>query len=74
MSSHNWRRERNSLDIITHGAVWGTVVFTFVSTLDSALSDPLHLLTAVILGTGWVTIVEYIDRKHEEEDRREREG
>lgn len=68
------RQERDGASIVAEGAVWGTVVFTFVSTLNSALSDPLHLLTAVILGTGWVTIVEYIDRKHEEEDRREREG
>lgn len=68
------RAERSGAAVVSEGAVWGTVVFTFVSTLNSALSDPMHLLTAIILGTGWVTIVEYIDRKHEEEDRREREG
>lgn len=68
------RTERSGATILSEGAVWGTVAFTFVSTLDSALSDPLHLLIALVIGTVWVAAVEYIDRKHEEEDRREREG
>lgn len=68
------RQEKDVVTIIEEGAVWGTVVFIFISTLNSTLSNPMHLLTAVMLGAGWVAIVEYIDRKHEEEDRREREG
>jgi len=74
VSSHKWRRAKNSADIITHGTVWGTVVFALASTVDSALSNPHYLGISLAVGFAWIGVVEYIDRKHEEEDRRERES